>query len=310
MNDHERNYAVHEQELLAIVHALREWRHYLLRNRITIITDHRSLQYLSTQDKLSARQTRWSEFLQQFDYEIKYRPGKENHVADSLSRQPDHILAPIHRTSIEISSDLLDTIKAEYNNDLATREIISKGHPSYSVTNGLVYTVDGKLYVPFTDTIRVSIINEHHDTPTNGHLGEHKTSERISRYYYWPGMRKSIQQYIQQCQSCQANKASHQLPIGLLQSLDIPGKRWETVSMDLITKLPETTKGNDAIIVFVDKFSKMVHYAATTTTCTAVGQHAYSLILLLGYMVYRNTLLAIGIQDLHPGSGSNYGICL
>ena len=270
MNDHERNYAVHEQELLAIVHALREWRHYLLGNRITITTDHRSLQYLSTQDKLSARQTRWSEFLQQFDYEIKYRPGKENHVADSLSRRPDHILAPIHQTSIEISSELLDTIKAEYNNDLATREIISKGHPSYRVTNGLVYTLDGKLYVPFTDTIRVRIIKEHHDTPTNGHLGEHKTSERISRYYYWPGMRKSIQQYIQQCQSCQANKASHQLPIGLLQSLDIPGKRWETVSMDLITKLPETTRGNDAIIVFVDKFSKMVHYAATTTTCTAV----------------------------------------
>ena len=63
MNDHERNYAVHEQELLAIVHALREWRHYLLGNRIIIITDHRSLQYLSTQDKLSARQTRWSDFL-------------------------------------------------------------------------------------------------------------------------------------------------------------------------------------------------------------------------------------------------------
>jgi len=58
--------------------------------------------------------------------------------------------------------------------------------------------------------------------------------------------------------------------MGLLQSLDVPGKRWETVSMDLITKPPETTSGNDAIIVFVDKFSKMVHYAATTTTCTAV----------------------------------------
>ena len=143
-------------------------------------------------------------------------------------------------------------------------------HPSYRVTNGLVCTSDDKVYVPFTDAIRVRIIKEHHDTPTNGHLGEHKTLERISRYYYWPSMRKSIQQYIQQCQSCQANKASHQLPIGLLQSLDIPGKRWETVSMDLITKLPETTKGNDAIIVFVDKFSKMVHYAATTTTCTAV----------------------------------------
>jgi hypothetical protein len=270
MNDHERNYAVHEQELLAIVHALREWRHYLLGNRITIITDHRSLQYLATQDKLSARQTRWSEFLQQFDYEIRYRPGKENNVADSLSRRPDHMLAPIHQSSIEIDSELRDTIKAEYDNDPVTKEIISKKHPSYKCIDGLIYATDGKLYIPFNESIRAQIIRQHHDTPVNGHLGEHKTYERISRYYFWPSMRKSIQQYIKQCESCQANKASHQLPIGLLQSLDIPGKRWETVSMDLITKLPTTRRGNDAIIVFVDKFSKMAHYAATITTCTAV----------------------------------------
>src|SRR5260370_31765548 len=82
-------------------------------------------------------------------------------------------------------------------------------------------------------------------------------------------MRKSVQQYIAQCQSCQLNKASTQLPIGLLQSLEIPGKRWETVTMDLITQLPVTTGGNDTIVVFVDKFTKMVHYAATTTTCTS-----------------------------------------
>src|SRR6202051_3685684 len=102
MNEHERNYAVHEKELVAIVHALREWRHYLLGNTFTVITDHRSLQYLATQDKLSARQTRWSEFLQQFDFEIRYRPGKENDVADGLSRRPDHLLATIHQTSISI----------------------------------------------------------------------------------------------------------------------------------------------------------------------------------------------------------------
>jgi RNase H-like domain found in reverse transcriptase/Reverse transcriptase (RNA-dependent DNA polymerase)/Integrase zinc binding domain/Chromo (CHRromatin Organisation MOdifier) domain/Retroviral aspartyl protease len=270
MNDAERNYPVHEQELLAIVHALREWRHYLLGNRIIIITDHRSLQYLATQDKLSARQTRWSEFLQQFEYEIRYRPGKDNQVADSLSRRPDHMLAPIHQSSLDIDSELLQNIKAEYSNDPITRSIITNGHANYKVVDGWIYTLDNKVYIPSIDTIRAAIIQEHHDTPTNGHLGEHKTYERISRYYYWPSMRRSIQQYLQQCQSCQANKGSHQLPMGLLQSLDVPGKRWETVSMDLITKLPETTSGNDAIIVFVDKFSKMVHYAATTTTCTAV----------------------------------------
>src|SRR6185437_11343452 len=119
----ERNYVVHEQELLAIVHALREWRHYLLGNRIIVITDHRSLQYLATQDKLSARQTRWSEFLQQFDYEIRYRPGRDNQVADSLSRRPDHTLAAIHIT--QHCGELVETIKAEYDNDPATKQIIT-----------------------------------------------------------------------------------------------------------------------------------------------------------------------------------------
>jgi reverse transcriptase-like protein/integrase-like protein len=309
MNEAERNYAVHEQELLAIVQALREWRHYLLGNKITIITDHRSLQYLSTQDKLSARQTRWSEFLQQFDFEIKYRPGKDNHVADSLSRRPDHMAASIHQSSINIDTELLDTIKAEYDNDAATKQIINNGNSNYKVINGLIYTTDEKIYVPFSDTIRTQIIKQHHDTPVNGHLGEHKTMERVSRCYFWPGMRKSVQQYIQQCQSCQANKSSNQLPIGLLQSLDVPGKRWETVSMDLITKLPKTSKGNDAIIVFVDKFTKMVHYAATTTACTAV-EVARIFFDSVVRLACQCTLLVIETHASLPNSGNTYGKCL
>ena len=269
MNDHERNYPVHEQELLAIVHALREWRHYLLGSKFTVITDHRSLQYLATQDKLSARQTRWSEFLQQFDYEIKYRPGKENDVADGLSRRPDHQIAALNKSSIIISTELLDTIKAEYQNDKVTRKILEKGHKEYSVRDGVIYTSDNRLYIPLNESVKLQLMKEYHDTEINGHLGEFKTLERLSRQYYWPNMRKAVQQYISQCHSCQMNKASSQLPIGLLQSLDIPGKRWETVSMDLITQLPVTKSGNDAIVVFVDKFTKMVHCVATTTTCTA-----------------------------------------
>jgi hypothetical protein len=269
MNDHERNYPVHEQELLSIIDALREWRHYLLGNRFTVITDHRSLQYLSTQDKLSARQTRWSEFLQQFDFQIQYRPGRDNTIADGLSRRPDHQLSTMVQSSPNISHELIDSIKAQYMTDPVTKHILEKGHKQYTARDGLIYTLDNRLYVPFSDTLRHSLIQEHHDTPLNGHLGEYKTLERLSRQYYWPNMRKSTQQYIEQCQSCQLNKTSTQLPIGLLQSLEIPGKRWETVTMDLITQLPVTTQGNDAIVVFVDKFTKMVHYAATTTTCTA-----------------------------------------
>ena len=93
LNAAERNYPVHEQELLAIVTAMKEWRCYLLGSKhgITVVTDHRSLQYINTQPRLSPRQIRWVEYLQQFQplFEVTYRPGKENVIADALSRRSD-----------------------------------------------------------------------------------------------------------------------------------------------------------------------------------------------------------------------------
>ena len=91
----------------------------------------------------------------------------------------------------------------------------------------------------------------------------------LSRTYWWPGITRDVKQYVSSCLPCQANKPSNQAPIGLLQPLPIPARRWEQVSMDLITQLPRTAAGHDAIVVFVDKLSKMVHFAPTTTTVSA-----------------------------------------
>ena len=86
----ETRYPTHEQEQLAIVIALKKWRHYVYGTKIKVRTDHKSLIYLQTQPHLSNRQTRWSEFLAEFDLEIEYKPGKDNVVADALSRRSDH----------------------------------------------------------------------------------------------------------------------------------------------------------------------------------------------------------------------------
>ena len=85
----ELNYPIHEKELKAIVHALIVWRIYLEGRPFTVITDHASLEYLPTQQKLSRRQVRWMELLQSYDFTIRYRPGKTNVVADALSRIPE-----------------------------------------------------------------------------------------------------------------------------------------------------------------------------------------------------------------------------
>lgn len=89
----ERNYPVHDKEMLAVIYALRKWRHYLKGQQVTIITDHKSLEYFSTQPNLNERQTRWMGELAEYDYTIVHRPGKTNVVADALSRRPDHLLS-------------------------------------------------------------------------------------------------------------------------------------------------------------------------------------------------------------------------
>jgi len=84
---HEENYATHDLELAAVVHALKIWRHYLLGNPIHIYSDHKSLKYIFTQSELNLRQRRWLELIKDYDLEIHYHPGKANVVANALSRK-------------------------------------------------------------------------------------------------------------------------------------------------------------------------------------------------------------------------------
>lgn len=90
MSDAECNYEIHDKEILVIIRALQEWHAELegpqLRERFDIYTDHRALEYFMTTKKLNAREARWAEFLSWFYFLIRYRPGRENTLADALSR--------------------------------------------------------------------------------------------------------------------------------------------------------------------------------------------------------------------------------
>ena len=86
MNSAEMNYPTHERELLAVIHALRTWRHYLAGQKFIVVIDHYSLQYLRTQPQLSKRQAHWLDFIAEFDFDIVHKPGKSNVVVDALSR--------------------------------------------------------------------------------------------------------------------------------------------------------------------------------------------------------------------------------
>ena len=92
MNGAQRNYPVHEWELLAIIEAIKAWRCFLYGAAapIDIFTDHHSLQWINTQPNLSARQSRWVEQLQDYSFKVQHVKGAENEAADALSRRADH----------------------------------------------------------------------------------------------------------------------------------------------------------------------------------------------------------------------------
>ena len=96
-------------------------------------------------------------------------------------------------------------------------------------------------------TIRKEILTEAHTTPYSVHLGTTKMYRDLKMHYWWPGMKKDVIEFVEQCLTCQQVKAEHQRPAGKLKPLNIPQWKWEEIAMDLVVGLPKTTKGHDAI---------------------------------------------------------------
>jgi hypothetical protein len=123
LKEHERHYDTHYLELAAIVHALKKWRHYLMGKMFELRTDHNGLKYLFDQPTLNARQSRWLEFLSEYDFDIKHIKGKENKVDDALSRRVHEFHA---KTISMYQSDLKDRILESSKLDLQYKELVAK----------------------------------------------------------------------------------------------------------------------------------------------------------------------------------------
>ena len=81
------NYSTYDKELLALVRTLETWQHYLWPKEFVIHSDHESLKHIRSQAKLNRRHAKWVEFIESFPYVIKHKKGRENVIADALSRR-------------------------------------------------------------------------------------------------------------------------------------------------------------------------------------------------------------------------------
>ena len=254
----ERNYDVHDKELLALICAFAQWSHYFLGSPhvIRAFTDHRNLIYFRNRQLLNGRQMRWQMFLSQFHFILLYRKGSENIPADLLSRRVDFR---------EGEDGTLDSSKSNSQVLLPDGLFSEAGDASVAAV-----TIPGHSIPTFVakDVDQMRIIHQRHCSLLAGHHGRIRTYDLIARDFVWPGMRKMIYSYVDSCVICQQAKVRKSKDVGLLRPLPVPSRPWKDISMDFISGFP-VSKGFDAILVVVDRFSNMVHLIPCMTFLNA-----------------------------------------
>jgi hypothetical protein len=276
------------------VDAFREWRVYLegSKHQVQVYTDHKNLVYFTTTKELNRRQVRWAETLATYNFRISYVKGTENARADALSRKPEYLSNKTNESRAILKNDgdtlvfntqqLAATTKLrgdewtsritrQYQQDVMARNQLERPTGEFSKTEEGILLFNKRVYVP--TGLRKELVSHEHGLPAYGHQGTRKTLERISRSYYFPGIRKTVKEVVASCDTCIRNKAARHAPYGQMRSPSTPSQPWKSIALDFVVKLPLskeqwTGREYDSILVITDRLTKyayMVPYRESST---------------------------------------------
>jgi hypothetical protein len=291
LDDAERRYTTSELECLALVDAIKAWRHYLDGTTFLVVTDHESLRFLHTIGAASRRLQRWALTLQGFSFGIIHRAGKAMEFVDALSRAPLAAHAAVRVTtpgqSDKLSEAHIKKAQARERCCVAVKDYLENRTlpPNTSVPspaeivvlakdmivmNGVLVQLwaprkadslsahavqQRRVWLPTKELQEEALRVLHDDLLAGAHLGYDRTVARLRERFWWPTMLHDTKQYIAECVMCAARKKPTGKPPGQLQSI-VATYPLDVLAVDLVGPLPETKDGNRYILTATDLFTK------------------------------------------------------
>ena len=266
----EQAYSASEAELLALVWAAKHFRCYLYGKRFTVRTDHAALTCLKTFSDTNEKLMRWSLKLSELDFIVEHRAGTKIPHLDALSR---HVGTISSATQLSPKEILDQQRKDQFCKGLKPGSYSSRQEFFYDDEGLIQASEEQKASVACSQGISKEGDSRNHDPIYAAHPGVKRTCEVLTLSFWWPGMRKSVEEYINECDSCQQRKGSHEYkaPLG---DPGNPTAPFEVTSMDITGPYPLTPRKNRYLLTFIDHFTKYAEIfpieGQSALTCASV----------------------------------------
>lgn len=278
---HEKNYSAFLIELTAAVFAIKFFEIYLRPRQFTLHSDHKPMTKLSTVHQKTLN--RLEHLMLELNFDIQWLKGRDNVVADFLSRNTVPTAAAATVDSIDTSAANLARLQINDVIIMAARTAVMSGDqrplaghwktlfPNLQLTNDVLviklpprqgYLDKNTWRAICPSVIRKDVMAAAHSSIVGGHAGILKTTERIRSDFYWPGMVEDIKEYLENCNICQQYSNKYPATPGTPQAINLPSQPNEHVHVDLFGGLADQTSKNNYVLVVTCAFTKFVQLAA------------------------------------------------